>query len=325
MNVTNYLTKYQPILYRIFLNTYHNKKISHAYLLSGEPGTPLKEVALFLAKTLVCDDPQPLACEKCLSCRRIEDGSFSDLMVFDGQEKTIKKENISEITFDFEKTAFEAKGVMIYILHLVENMTIEAVNSLLKFLEEPGKNVYAFLTTENESKILPTIISRAQVLHLKTINKDELIKESVELGVTLEDAELLSRFFNDSSTLMENSQKQDYIDAKKALIKQLEAFLISKNEAAFILQREVTPLLKSKETARFYLDMLTIVFEDLINVKLNNNLVLSTYDKILKELANKLTHLDESLVMIMTSRGKIDLNVNISLLLDYVVFQIIKE
>ncbi|MDY0100415.1 MAG: hypothetical protein WCZ47_01840 [Bacilli bacterium] len=325
MNVTNYLIKYQPILYRIFLNTWKNKKVSHAYLLSGEPGTPLKEVALFLAKTLVCDDPQPLACEKCLSCIRISDGTFSDLMVFDGQEKTIRKENVSEITFDFEKTAFEAKGVMIYILHLVENMTVEAVNSLLKFLEEPGKNVYAFLTTENESKILPTIISRSQVLNLKTINKDELIKESVELGASLEDAELLSRFFNDSTTLLENSQKQDYQDAKKALIKQLEAFLVSKNEAVFILQREVTPLLRTKETARFYLDMLTIVFEDLINVKLNNRLVLSTYDKMLKELASKLTHLDESLVMIMTSRGKIDLNVNISLLLDYVIFQIIKE
>lgn len=325
MNVSSYLIKYQPVLYRIFLNTWQSKKISHAYLLSGEPGTPLKEVALFLAKTLVCDHPNPLACENCLSCLRVSDGTFSDLMVFDGQEKTIKKENISEITFDFEKTAFESKGVMIYILHLAENMTVEAVNSLLKFLEEPGKNVYAFLTTENESKILPTIISRTQVLHLKTINKDELIKEAVEQGALLEDAELLSRFYNDAATLLENSQKPDYIDAKKALIRQLEALLVSKNEAVFVLQKDVSPLLKSKETARFYLDMLTIVFEDLINIQLNNRLVLSSYDKILNELANKLTHLDQSLVEIMTSRGKLDFNVNISLLLDYVIFQIIKE
>lgn len=325
MDVFNYLEKYQPILHRVFLNALNNKRVNHAYLLSGEPGTPLKEVAIYLAKTLLCDNPNPFACNKCISCVRVEDGTFSDLIIFDGQERTIRKENVSEITFDFEKTAFEAKGIMVYILHLVENMTVEAINSLLKFLEEPGKNVYAFLTTENEVKVLPTIISRSQVLYLKTINKDELIKESVALGVALEDAQLLSRFLNDASSVLENSKQQDYLDAKEALVKQLEALLASRNEAVFVLQREVSPLLRTKEKARFYLDMLTIVFEDLINIQLNNRLVLSTYDKILKELAEKLSHLDESLVTIMTSRGKLDLNVNVSLLLDYVIFQIIKE
>ena len=51
----------------------------------------------------------------------------------------------------FDKTALEDKGIMIYVLNLVETMTPIAVNSLLKFLEEPGNNIYAFLTTENES------------------------------------------------------------------------------------------------------------------------------------------------------------------------------
>ncbi len=36
-------------------------------------------------------------------------------------------------------------------------------------------------------------------------------------------------------------------------------------------------------------------------------------------------HLDETLIEIMTSRGKLDLNVNVALLLDHVIIAITKE
>ncbi|MFA5421626.1 MAG: hypothetical protein WC344_02365 [Bacilli bacterium] len=325
MLASEYIRKYQSILYRVFANAAEANKLSHAYLLSGEPGTPLKDVALYLAKSLVCDMPEPLACERCLTCIRIEDGSFADLMIFDGAETSIKKNDVTEITSNFEKTALEAKGIMIYILHLVENMTIEAVNSLLKFLEEPGKNVYAFLTTENEAKVLPTIISRTQVLHLKTIDKLELIEEAIVHGCSRDDAEILSFFLNDPSTILQTMQSQEYLDAKGALNKQLDALAESKEEAVFIAQKDIVSAIKSKEAARFFLDMLTIVFQDLVNIRVNNRITLSSYDSILHELANRLPHLDESLIEIMTSRGKLDLNVNVALLLDHVIIAITKE
>ncbi|MFA5442368.1 MAG: hypothetical protein WCX85_00150 [Bacilli bacterium] len=325
MLASEYIKKYQSVLYKVFSNAIQTDKLTHAYLLSGEPGTPLKDVALYLAKSLVCDMPEPLACERCLTCIRIEDGSFADLMIYDGQESTIKKNDVSEITSNFEKTALEAKGIMIYILHLVENMTSEAVNSLLKFLEEPGKNVYAFLTTENEAKVLPTIISRTQVLHLKTIDKQQLIEESIKQGCPREDAEILSFFLNDPTTILKTFQSQEYIDAKTALIKQLEALRYTKEEAIFVSQKDISPTIRSKEAARFYLDMLTIVFQDLLNIRVNNRITLTSYDSILRELARRLPHLDETLIEIMTSRGKLDLNVNVALLLDHVIIAITKE
>ena len=325
MLASEYIKKYQPVLYRVFANAIETNHLSHAYLLSGEPGTPLKDVAVYLAKSLVCDMPEPLACERCLSCIRVEDGSFADLMIFDGAETTIKKNDVTEITSNFEKTALESKGVMIYILHLVENMTTEAVNSLLKFLEEPGKNVYAFLTSENEAKVLPTIISRTQVLHLKTIDKQQLIEETVSQGCPREDAEILSFFLNDPTTIINTTQSQEYVNAKAALLKQLEALAISRDEAIFVSQKDVFNTVRSKEAARFYLDMLTIVFQDLLNIRVNNRITLMSYDSILHELAGRLSHLDETLIEIMTSRGKLDLNVNVALLLDHVVIAITKE
>ena len=80
-------------------------------------------------------------------------------------------------------------------------MTSEAVNALLKFLEEPGKEIYAFLTTENEIKVLPTIISRTQKLLLRPINQENVINEAIEKGIAEDDAQLLSFFYTDASLI----------------------------------------------------------------------------------------------------------------------------
>lgn len=63
-----------------------------------------------------------------------------------------------------------------------------ASNSLLKFLEEPESNIYAFLITTNINKILPTIKSRCQVLSIQNIKvldiksySDEVILKTIQL------------------------------------------------------------------------------------------------------------------------------------------------
>ena len=201
MQLDKYLREKQPIIYQTFTNSLKNKTLSHAYLIVGNPGTPLLETAKFLAKTVLCDDPSPLACSNCITCLRIESENYPDVITLDGSKATIKKEDVLNIESRFEKTAFETKGIMIYIIHLVENMTLEAVNSILKFIEEPEGEVYAFLTTNNINNVLPTIVSRCQTLNLKSVDRQEIIDESIDLSINQEDAELLSYFYNDSELI----------------------------------------------------------------------------------------------------------------------------
>ena len=73
-------------------------------------------------------------------------------------------------------------------------MTLDATNSLLKFLEEPPANTYAILTTLNKFYILPTIISRCEVINFSLLDQKELINNAINLNVSKEDAELLSFF-----------------------------------------------------------------------------------------------------------------------------------
>ena len=325
MQIGQYLEKYQPVIYKTFINAKNENKLSHAYLLSGSIGMPWKETALFLAKSLLCDDPQPLACEKCITCLRVDEGNYPDVIIFDGGEGRIKKDDVQKIIGSFDKSALEDKGIMIYVIHLVENMTSVAVNALLKFLEEPGRNIFAFLTTENESKVLPTIISRTQVLRFREIDRSEIINNAEIAGVLAEDAELLSGFYNDSNMIKTISESDEYKVAKQALDDQLSAMLISPDDAVFTCQRLIVPNIKTYDMARLYIKMLAEIFKDLLNLSVSGNITLKSYDNILHELLGHLRNIDKSLLIILSSLNKLDININIPLLLDHIIYEITKE
>ena len=325
MQIGQYLEKYQPVIYKTFVNAKDDGRLSHAYLLSGSIGMPLKETAMFLAKSIVCDNPNPLACNECMTCIRMDEGNYADLIVFDGSEGRIKKEDVQRITGSFDKSALEEKGVMIYVIHLVENMTSVAVNALLKFLEEPGRSIYAFLTTENESKVLPTIISRTQVLRFREIDRLEIINNAESAGVLDEDAELLSGFFNDSDMIKNVSESDDYKVAKQAIDDQLNSLLISPDDAVFTCQRLIVPQIKNFDIARLYLKMLAEIFKDLLNLSVGGSIFLKSYDNILHELLAHVNHIDKSLLVILSSLSKLDVNVNVALILDHIIYEITKE
>ena len=319
----------QEVSYKSFSNSLKKNQLSHAYLLIGNPGTPLLEVAKYLAKSIICDDPNPLACDNCLSCMSFDDGTYPDFFICDGSKGSILKANIVEIEQSFQKKAYGSKGIMIYILHLIENANVQSTNSILKFLEEPQENVYAFITTNNENSVLPTIVSRCQVMHLKLVNREKVIEEAASLGVVREDAELLSYFYNDAdlikSVISDEDESEFYYSAKEAFINLFTHLANNdKKEAIYYYQSVIVPMINTKESARFFIDILIQAFEDLINIQNQKPLLLKSYDTILTALASKLTHVEETLVDILKQRNLLNYNLNISLLLNHLILEITK-
>lgn len=330
MQIGKYLEENQPIIYKTFVNAFKNHTLSHAYLLVGNPGTPLYEVAQYLAKSILCDDPSPLACNNCITCMRIDSDNYPDIIKLDGSKAIIKKEDVLNIENRFEKTAFETKGIMIYIVNQVENMRVEAVNSMLKFLEEPESEIYAFLTTNNVNNILPTIVSRCQVLPLISMPRDKVIRDAQGLLVEQDDAELLSYFYNDGELiydfLMDEEESDNYKEAKKALNGLLDVMSGgNRKDVVYYSQTNIVPLIKTKEELRFFVDLLSQVYEDVLNVQLNREISLKFYEEILKNLSTKLPHVQSSLVEILKTRNVINLNVNIGLLIDHLIINLMKE
>lgn len=324
MHIKDYLKNKQPFVYQTFLNAINNDQLSHAYLLVGENGTPLKETALFLAKSLLCDSPDPLACENCITCIRVDNNQYADIIIEDGSESNIKKEDIDHIISTFSRTSIESKGKVIYIIHLVETLKPVVINALLKFLEEPGKNTYAFLTTQNEARVLPTIISRSQRLVLRLTPRNEVIEEAKKLDTPIDDIELLSYFYNDPETI-KNMTLDDKYKTTKECLNEFINNMLNKNDLFFVVENKLLSEISDKEHARIFLDMLTSVFEDIIRAQNGENIFLTSYDKIIKELATHLKHVDSSLLELITLRSQLDINVTVASVFEHLAAYITKE
>ena len=182
--------------------------------------------------------------------------------------------------------------------------------------------------------MLPTILSRCQILHLKTIDRNKVIDEAVSFGVSQDDAELLSYFYNDPELIFdllnpkedEEEEKENYIRGKEAFVDLLNALNSNDTrEAIYYVDKEIIPMIKSKESMRFFLDMLVQAFEDLLNLKCSRDITLKSYATILNDLGEKLPHINESLLEIMKQRNIVNLNVNNSLQLDHLIIYITKE
>ena len=325
MKYDEYLEKYQPFIYNTFINSLKFNKVSQAYLIKGSDGTPTLDIALFLAKTLICEEPSPLACSSCLNCIRFEEGNYADFMLIDGSKNTIKVGDIENLQKFLSSSSLEKKKKKIYIINRLENANKEAVNALLKTLEEPTSSVYAFITTQNEAKILPTIISRCQILSLLPINKSIVKQNAINEGVLLEDADILSYFYCDVEVIKQKSEEENYKEQKKLLYETLNALTISSEEAIYYAQTNLIKNIKTKEDARLYIDLLSIAFKDILHIQNNQPLVLEGAKEQIDTLSKKYQNISEIYLEIMLSRGQIEDNVNLSLLLQHIFIYIRKE
>ena len=325
MKYDEYLEKYQPFIYNTFINSLKFNKVSQAYLIKGSDGTPTLDIALFLAKTLICEEPSPLACSSCLNCIRFEEGNYADFMLIDGSKNTIKVGDIENLQKFLSSSSLEKQGKKIYIINRLENANKEAVNALLKTLEEPTSSVYAFITTQNEAKILPTIISRCQILSLLPINKSIVKQNAINEGVLLEDADILSYFYCDVEVIKQKSEEENYKEQKKLLYETLNALTISSEEAIYYAQTNLIKNIKTKEDARLYIDLLSIAFKDILHIQNNQPLVLEGAKEQIDTLSKKYKNISEIYLEIMLSREQIEDNVNLSLLLQHIFIYIRKE
>ena len=325
MKYDEYLEKYQPFIYNTFINSLKFNKVSQAYLIKGSDGTPTLDIALFLAKTLICEEPSPLACSSCLNCIRFEEGNYADFMLIDGSKNTIKVGDIENLQKFLASSSLEKQGKKIYIINRLENANKEAVNALLKTLEEPSSSVYAFITTQNEAKLLPTIISRCQILSLLPINKSIVKQNAINEGVLLEDADILSYFYCDVEVIKQKSEEENYKEQKKLLYETLNALTISSEEAIYYAQTNLIKNIKTKEDARLYVDLLSIAFKDILHIQNNQPLVLEGAKEQIDTLSKKYKNVSSIYLEIMLSRGQIEDNVNLSLLLQHIFIYIRKE
>lgn len=316
------LQETQPIVYQTLSNAIKNKKFAHAYLFTGVKGTPKKEAALWFAQNLVCEHTEDgFACETCDECRRIAENMYADLIYLDGNDATIKKDSILQLQEQFSKTALEKSGKKFYILDMAENATTEALNSLLKFLEEPnGQDTQAILIVDSIDRLLPTIISRCQIIPFKPLNVEHYYEDGIKSGLDELDSYVLSHIVKDVDYMNAMMESEEYQTAMVVAERFVSLFDVDIHRFLVWFETEILGNKdKDKEVVKMFLEILLIFFRDVVS---NKDGQTSWFEREVQRISQKNIPIERILLILLESKDKCNRSYNLQLVVEQMIHEI---
>ncbi len=151
---------------------------SHAYLLTGIDHIGKSTLARFLAQTLNCvASPRP--CGRCRACELIVAGKHPDLHLVAPEGNTLKIDQVRALQHDLALSPMEGH-YRVAIVEAMDRATPEASNALLKTLEEPPPHVVMILIAPEAESLLPTIVSRCQLIALRPLSLEAVRAALIE-------------------------------------------------------------------------------------------------------------------------------------------------
>lgn len=298
----------------LFKEINKNNQIHHAYIFEGLAGVGKYEMAKWISQMIYCqslsEEGEP--CLECSQCQRIASGEHPDVVTLEPDGASIKVGQVRQIKEDFSKSGMESRK-KILIVREMDKMTTSAANSLLKFIEEPEGEITIMLLTTEVQQLLPTIISRCQIIHFKKANTEERVKEIVKKGIPRESATVLAYLTQDSQVAQEIHRDEDF---QKFLETVWQWFLLlnQNSDQAFIyVHTNLMPLLATREQSNLVLDLLVIAYRDLMGISFQQNrlIAFSKYEKKLRELATRTAekNIANILLIILDAQNKLSSHV----------------
>ena len=292
------------------VNSFENKRLSHAYIFSGPAGVGKKLTAVSFAKAINCASYNSgSSCDVCPSCRKIDSSNHPDVVLLKSHKigAQIKIDQIRALIKDVGLKPYEALR-KVYIIDDAETMTQEAQGALLKTLEEPPSDSVIILITRTPAALFPTIRSRSQSVRFFPLTasrvKEILIREH---GADEVRAHVLSGLSAGRLGEALNYHKEKgFFDKRQAIVKSLanETFMDSDFDKI------------GRAELKSYLDIILTWYRDILVVKagMENTEAVVNIDRmeaiLLSGKSIELEHLQRIIAEIISTSVFLDQNAN---------------
>ncbi|MGD9240053.1 MAG: DNA polymerase III subunit delta' [Desulfobacterales bacterium] len=270
---------------RILTTLLKNRTLPHAFLFTGTEGVGKKAAAIALAMACNCQDEnygleaEDLSkhdpgsstvksdltalgsCGVCKSCRKIESGNHADIIRIQPSGSFIKIAQIRALAHTLAMRPYEAK-TRVVVISAAQALNAAASNALLKILEEPPSRTMLVLIATHKSALLPTIVSRCQLIGFNPISQKNmavLLREKHELAPQA--AGILAAMANGSYSRAQTMLRSNWLKRRKWLIDEINTLSVKKMGGLLALAEKLSA---EREELSQTLEVIKVWFRDLI-------------------------------------------------------------
>ena len=139
--------------------------MTHAWLVTGPPGSGRSVAARAFAAALQCTGPTP-GCGRCKPCRDVMSGTHPDVVRLATDKLLITMEEVKGLIGEAQRRPWTGHWRVI-LVEDADRMAERTTNVLLKSIEEPPPQTVWLLCTPSADDVLPTIRSRCRLVTLR--------------------------------------------------------------------------------------------------------------------------------------------------------------
>ncbi|WP_130866279.1 DNA polymerase III subunit delta' [Acidipropionibacterium timonense] len=225
--------------------------MSHAWLLTGPPGSGRSNAARAFAAALECDDG---GCGVCNACRTALAGSHPDITLVRTETLSIGVDEVRELVRRAAMSPSRGRRQVV-VVEDADRVTERGADALLKAIEEPAPRTVWVLCAPTPEDVIVTIRSRCRRLHLATPRDEAVARLLVDRdGVDPELAGAAARAAQGHIGRARALARNEEARSRRAAILDLPTRLRSLGDCLAAAQRLVDDAAQEAQTATADLD-----------------------------------------------------------------------
>src|ERR1044072_9056326 len=272
-----------------------NDRLPGALLFAGEEGVGKKLFALEVARALNRRSPKDHeACGVCPSCVRIAKLNYPqgenadewtqiiwtdhpDVGLVVAPKRVLRVEQMRQIEKEANFRPFEGKA-RVFLIDEADKLNDASANALLKVLEEPPRTSHLILITARPATLLPTILSRCQMIRFSPLAPNEIESYLVkDKKADQKTARLRARAAGGSIGRALSGDLVTFTSQRKAMLGVLNALVMTNDRAQLLRSAEQLNEAQYKDEFEERLDVLETLIRDawMLSLGVERNLIIN--------------------------------------------------